>query len=1708
MSRGRKLDDPPKIKRRPRSNTLTMKTPISNFLIKEMKPTTPTKIIKRSRSVDYIDLSAAVLTSQLKNKLENMITYFLKNTEILFFVTPYESNDIMFKVEFTTRNRTDSEELLEKYSQSNFAKMYTRIDDVEIPTIEEASLSLVLVIDNKDKFLLWSESFERSESMLFRKTLNESRSEWMQKSIGKMIQKVAIEYGVPSVSVVNVRVTSYDKMRFTALLQAPTNTKLENFRNIYRTSTYNNQYVKLTKGHRDALMNDEIMMWVMPINVIVIDRVKLYDWMKSEDHNWSDVRATKITIPGSKKDGRLSNSVIVALETSDEKSVGLLSNEISKRAEIEITKTTVFLNDKTKLNSGRETLTSILQKGNHEGNIMTNIDEISPPHLTAKGAVSALKTPWALYDVDSSRLLHIKQDHPSANRTDVLRFVSSGADHPRQMVYAPNILVSAGKDPIVPTAGFMSEDDTSILSLTEGQERARNLDDTMASGFVGGSQSMSSSDKNDAHQTVYQADITAAIGVLSEERSVHLENLISIMGGLQAVRSSLDNTPTSGADGLVSSEVVQFVKQTMVLEEEEEEEGESIQRPAKGTFPSLLSRIIKLRLDRILETRSIQMKFDKMWEDQYIQWENELVKGLEISSRTHSTVNMETILTYAKCEDLLLQMRVVELHIKTIDQKIGKLQNAYYKTTMMLEASQFVHNHLMFHANPATPIETWEDNMVDFINIGDSLSNEIAISNIAKTALMLYSAFSASEKATIDGYLASKEIVLSVGRDVKEFMMGMEDNVESFFNGMMKEYGDNEFFILLRDVRHVTSNIASMSAIAIGKLVHALKMDHYLSMAWKSVMRIASSAWEVSTSSAKSSVRFSKDFLVRLASYSNNASHSTLLAPITTEYEKVFAKDFFVIHNYLSGENLRLEKVQMISKELATMGYFPNTPIKDITSIILDVLHGNSQSIRDDVRKIIIEKKPSIIDQYWKGMWVDYLYRVVEELSSNKPLIEAFPFTSARESRNNKSIGDIADNASIELKTVHTFMTHLMDLTTKQSPTPGNKDVVFHIENFAKAITTIISSIVLMRGMQSQAANESLNKSTEFLQKRLFYLLQVVRNHLAPAYSLILESFGDVTSYYAQKVAENLSRRTKYLCGENSICNLEHHNLDEYYMIDDMNANDVISESLRAMQIIMRALVVAVHRSCEIFGIVFAENVRKVWRSNVSQTIHKKTTTLIEFDKFMLGTKTIAKLFEDSMRAVSEPRKERISVTEVEFPVEIFTSDANITIFERAKVTLHELRNLDVTRFVVPDISLWMEMANVASQISYVNYDVSHHVMFGQSASAGSSPITWTNDTDSRLIPSDVTSYARTNRLLMQLRLVSSLLDPSRRIMSNVSFAFEVSLKTRSQYDKYLGDITEIVHDRVVNAINKLTNFTKFVAKNTSNYRDTISIMQDKFALLENIEQRMSKLHAVARNTPLHSFASLSLFFNAILYIARTEPDWFAAVPFMAKSFPRYRLVVPPFRMKNRLWFPTGANMKILHDSVAMLEEMIALSATKIYGRHPDLASDYIEELRVFVHSILTMYNRGSKHPEYVIVHIIGIAYFILLHIRQSAFQDPKRHVRGCVVCKDKDRISRGAVSRMSGGTPGIGVIMEYYSFGGRVHRLSEAETNTPGLYNDGDIESIGNGVKRVLRYFVELYVNDIEEGKEFGEEGSPFADVRGDPHVKLLLHLYLSTRN
>jgi len=1505
---------------------------------------------------------------------------------------------------------------------------------------------------------------------------------------------------------------------------------------------------------------------------------------------WSDVRSTRFVIPGAEAERRQSNAVLVSLETSDEKTVGMASNEITKRAEIEVARAAVFEHDERLPKDDR--IVAQLKASNPETKVAnpapTKGSELfgrsapaNVPVLTSDGAVAAIKTPGTLYGVDSGRLLRLEQEHFDSKRRDVVKFVSGGPDRPRQLVYAPTD--HGAPQATAPRVG---------LSVVGPRGDAPKLGESP-----------------DTH-TRYQAVLLKSINVLVENRSTHTDDFVQITGGLQTLKKLL-LTMKAVDKTLAREAVVTLLRRDPV--EEAESEGEEADA---AEVPILLAEAIDLRLDSLYESRFMRTQLKVDYEARTRGVVNRLDSSWANAKKT--AISREAALAYAKFTDLYSQLRVKELEIMQIDRKIAALRASYYRSVSMLEASRFAHRLSMAGADPVGPVYTWERRTrLGMDPLKDLPSKIRKDTTVARAAMMLHSAFTAGEEATRSASEALRLVASSVGETAKGLFDSSKKSVRAFFADLDAYYTeDSVFYQQFKAAVIETGDWIMSAAKALIWGVRKLGWDHYLSMAWKFVLRVASDAWALPPMVARSSVRFSKDFLVRLASYSSNASHTTRLAPRKTHEDSIYASDFSMVRRYLSGKNdfVRLSMEEAVRHKVVLMEKYSGeveaatraqegvvrgiaqTHVRSERSVLRDLFvaeirrslgmlggeergaEGDEEEGDEDEEEGEVADEPLLVNVhdarrymasfskvYWRAPWVHWTYQVVRELrSENTPLItKEFPFDDAQTDMIYETLVNRGVSRGVpkevrypeaafesgkdgeEVRIVNWFFEYLQALSEKPARSKGPNAKVFRADSFAKWMSTILSCNVLLRNMFLPSVRRDIlaSKRKRFEQMRRFYLLRIMRNNIAPAYAGIFESFGYVLAHLAEEVARNNMRRTRFIYDPSADQQVqfglrgkgkdfaESHNARTFYEIDGTEAKERIRAVLSAMQILVKALVVATHRSCEIFGDVFSGVVRKVWRDAVNPKAR------MQFDKFMLGTETVAEMFEASMRAVSEPRKERVDVTEVEFPSEIFTSNANITVFERAKVALQEIRSLRVWEFVVADVSMWEEMASMGAQVAYVNYDASHRATFGASIPSGSARASWGQSSFTReeqeeegemqpeeqeeilrssglAINRDVTPYTRSGRLLLQLRLVASLLDPApksplegagrkaRQILSSVSFAVPYTLMPEGEYRRYLKTLGRKMHRTLEDAVRAAGKFVKFASQDTSGYREAIETMQSKFGRLENIEQRMAKLHAVARNTPLQAFSSLSLFFNAILYVARTSEDWFATMPFLARALPRYRLAIPTFRMKDRLY--------VGEDSV-VFEEMIAGSAAKIYGRDQGLASDYAEELRSFVHSILTMY-KTSRHPEYVIVHVIGLAYFILLHIRQSAFKDPRRHVRGGVIRHRHGRVSQGAVSRMAGGATGMGVVMEYYSFGGRLRRLAEAEMDTEGLYKEEDgvpvIQTLGTGVKRILNYFVELYVNGTEEGKLTEAESGPFASVRHDPHVRLLMHLYLSTRN
>jgi len=864
---------------------------------------------------------------------------------------------------------------------------------------------------------------------------------------------------------------------------------------------------------------------------------------------------------------------------------------------------------------------------------------------------------------------------------------------------------------------------------------------------------------------------------------------------------------------------------------------------------------------------------------------------------------------------------------------------------------------------------------------------------------------------------------------------------------------------------------------------------------------------------------------------------------------------------------------------------------------------------------------------------------------------------------------------SESIKTVRNLLNLVASLSRTPAPQKGANAREFRGDLFARRISTILTCVVMLRNLHRTDVDVPDGDPVERLRYqrlRRYYTLQVLRNKLAPAFAGVFEGFGYILAHFAEKMARAMENRTGALAavdttearqlypGFDGIGETEgdlettYTHSGFYQYARGVTIEQALREAVRGMQALARTLVVAVHRSCNVFGRMFTNVMQQTWWSVIKQQRGDEAATIRpQFERFMRGTTVLAEMLQRAVAAISEPRKERVQVSSVEFPAEIFTDDENITVFERAKVVLRELReDVNPWNFVVPDLSLWAEMASIASQIAHLNYDASHRAGFG-----------------SMQVNTVVTTYSEVTRASLQLELLQSLFREMgvtreevqnevqyRNMPDNRPWTMQFRIVTglgRRAYDAYSQTIGERLHAKVKYAVGRLFEFGQMTVESSKKYRAALALMAEKVGLLENLEQRMAKLHAVARSTPLHAFSSLSLFFNALLFVARRSDAWFARVPLLATMMQRYRLALPSFRMKSPLvrvvgdlpplhvalrghvaefasrlnglqpdiatyaynkalsviayaerarveakmreeelrkkaresgedWTQAAIEIPAPPQLVALLERhatdyedldvarrllefafdlsftqgapwegafpilstdegplnavvkfvgavglqvglkrrlvadktferLVARSAARIYGGTPGLETDYVQELRAFVHSITTMYDH-TRHPEHVLAHLIGLAYFMLLHVRQSAFKETLRHIGGVTSPqarrrRHRGRVSQGAVSRMSGGTLGIDTIAEYYSFGGRMRRLADAESDARGLYTV-DPNTLGGGVFRVLEWLVELYINDEDKNKQHTGEVGPFAAAATDVHVQLLMHLYLTTRN
>jgi len=168
--------------------------------------------------------------------------------------------------------------------------------------------------------------------------------------------------------------------------------------------------------------------------------------------------------------------------------------------------------------------------------------------------------------------------------------------------------------------------------------------------------------------------------------------------------------------------------------------------------------------------------------------------------------------------------------------------------------------------------------------------------------------------------------------------------------------------------------------------------------------------------------------------------------------------------------------------------------------------------------------------------------------------------------------------------------------------------------------------------------------------------------------------------------------------------------------------------------------------------------------------------------------------------------------------------------------------------------------------------------------------------------------------------------------------------------------------------------------------------------LLQAIEQRMAKLHVIARNTRLAQLQSLSLFFNAFLYYARTpilkvdedeeegevgglDPALLSK-PLDAKrhtglrhtllrtALDRYRTTVLPTPMHE---FPakgwSEAQEALVHKAAARMHRL------------PAERRLFAGELRAMAYAALNSYTTARREA---LVHLIGLGYYIVLHQRLS----------------------------------------------------------------------------------------------------------------------------
>ncbi len=802
------------------------------------------------------------------------------------------------------------------------------------------------------------------------------------------------------------------------------------------------------------------------------------------------------------------------------------------------------------------------------------------------------------------------------------------------------------------------------------------------------------------------------------------------------------------------------------------------------------------------------------------------------------------------------------------------------------------------------------------------------------------------------------------------------------------------------------------AALSVKKAAKKMVGTILVSESWQSVMRVVDDLWDSAQSVTYRSLRFSKEWLSRFTSFASNTAFAIRGIAHEKNIVKAYAGLYYSTYNYVAAAPWRTWILKSAAAYLTGERY---------------------QHVENDHREVI------------------------------------------------GSLGETSEKFSfifedVDLGKIESLLEKLDELSIKPAPRKGKGKMEFDIKRFGKWISTILSVNHILRVVNTSLGN---THTEAYMRKKLsilpqgttmyniisgiiesedetrmsmarYYTLYVARNELTTAYNGLLEAFGYVLAYYAEKIAAIIGDRTASVVKYGYLWRAYSSKNDEYMKVkEEMEAN------ISAFQLITRSLVYMTHDSCNVFAAAFSERIMKKWRKRMLAHLSpsrgkisaKQAITMQKFDRFVIATDKLSVLFGNAMHAISEPRKESVDVKRAEFPYELFVDDGNITIFERAKVILREIEDIDVSKFVVMDMSYWGEIASLVNQISYINYDASHRCSFG-----------------STKVTEHVNSYTDIVNTQMRLSLVRSMFDQNGvwKIIRGV-IGFD------DMKDKIENSIAQIVGDDIKYKKGKQTSFIR-----------SLSALSNGFSRMENLEQRMAKLHAVARATSLQGVASLSLFFNAFLFVARTK--WFQKGSFFSDAMPRYRLNLPVLRMKDSLTMLDGAVNK-------GMEDMIVISAKRIYQSRGE-QKDFTEELRAMVYQLIsaTQDDETGYVQDVSVVHICGIAYFILLHIRiqRSTLLTEFRIV-------SRMPPSEGDIATLAS-KPGPESILPYYSASGRLMRLANAE----GPAYDTASKPY---VQVLLERFVDMYINDIPIKTD------AFNMAMDDAHVRLILHLYLYTK-